>query len=312
MDNNFENNIMNRFVLKGLIIVTLFMLSAPSALAGFGITPPWIRNKTLSRGAVFEQEMIIVRSDPKEDLEATLTFAVPEHPEVEEWITIDKGKTFTLPQGEKQTKIMVRVDVPKKAKYGQYKGAIHLNTKTANYEQGVVNIALGVQIDIDLEVVDLKIFDFVIRSVKMPDSETGHKFLWWFIKGKIRAMVEYQNLGNIPSHPTKAILTIYDKNKQVLEELTSTKHMQEVEPFTTEAIPLLFKHKLPAGSYLAELKIYKDEEIKFQGEVSVSILAYQAIPNKGLSPLSITLIIIIIVLVGAGGYWWKRRGRKRK
>jgi len=88
--------------------------------------------------------------------------------------------------------------------------------------------------------------------------------------------------------------------------------MQEVEPFTTEAIPLLFKHKLPAGSYLAELKIYKDEEIKFQGEVSVSILAYQAIPNKGLSPLSITLIIIIIVLVGAGGYWWKRRGRKRK
>ncbi|MFH0951461.1 MAG: hypothetical protein V1765_03250 [bacterium] len=289
------------------------MLSAHSALASFGITPPWIRNKTLSRGAVFEQEMIIVRSDPKEDLEATLTFAVPEYPEIEDWFTIDKGKTFTLPQGEKQIKILVRVDVPKKAKYGQYQGAIHLNTKTTNYEQGVVNIALGVQIDIDLAVVDLKIFDFVIRGVKMPDSETGHKFLFWFVPGKIKALVNYENLGNIPSHPTKAVLTIYDKNKQVLEELTSTKRMQEVEPFTTEEIPLLFKHKLPAGSYLAELKIYKDEEIKFQGEVTVSILAYKDIPDKGLSPLTITLIVIVIVLIGSAGYFWfKQRGFRRK
>jgi len=57
-------------------ILSIYIL--PSiALADLGISPPYIKNAGLAPGSHYEQTIYIVRSDPDEDLEAKIEFAVP-------------------------------------------------------------------------------------------------------------------------------------------------------------------------------------------------------------------------------------------
>ena len=82
------------FVISALI---LWVGSANVALAGFGITPPYVRNDTLRPGSEYTQEIIIVRSDPVEDLDAELTMNLPG---IESWFSTDKGTKLVLPKAE--------------------------------------------------------------------------------------------------------------------------------------------------------------------------------------------------------------------
>ena len=66
------------------------------AYAGFGITPPYVNNQRLTRGSVFQQKIDLVRSDPTDDLSATITMNVPG---AQQWISIDRGMEFTMPAG---------------------------------------------------------------------------------------------------------------------------------------------------------------------------------------------------------------------
>jgi hypothetical protein len=81
----------------------------PFAQAGFGITPPYVRNDSLRPGSEYTQEIIIVRSDPVEDLNAELTLNLPG---IESWFSFDRGLRFILPRGESQVKMNVTVRVP--------------------------------------------------------------------------------------------------------------------------------------------------------------------------------------------------------
>lgn len=49
-----------------LFMVVFFVLLVPVDLAraSFGITPPYVRNTSLTRNSTYEQQILLVRGDP--------------------------------------------------------------------------------------------------------------------------------------------------------------------------------------------------------------------------------------------------------
>jgi len=255
-----------------LSICLLILISTNFAFAGFGISPPYVSNDSLARGSVYEKKITIVRGDPLEDLKAEITINVPG---ANDWITIDKGKEFILPKGEKQVPIIVKVQVPKQAAYGIYKGSIRIKTSSlAPLQKGTITIALGAQIDVDLNVSQQKIFDFLVRGVTPFDAEEGYKKWIFFFPTKLVFQLRIENLGNINCRPTKIVLDIYDSNKTNLLETVEASKIGSVKPFENNIILANFLTKLQPGSYYAHYKVYKNNEVAQggEGEVHLSIM----------------------------------------
>lgn len=282
--------------------VIAIVLAPLSAQAGFGITPPYVQNDNLIRTSNYEQQIILVRSDPTEDLEARITVNVPE---ANDWISIDKGLVFPLPKGERQVPMTVRVTIPKDAKFGTYRGNLRVIIASPTGPQaGTVGIALGAQIDVSFSVIDKKIFDFKLRAVSVSDLNEGHKFWWFYFPGKVRLSMTIQNLGNVPAAPAKVTLDIYDARREhLLESLVNSNDIAPAPPFeesyqTTAEFPT----KLPAGTYQAVYKIYKtgtDAQPLREGDVTLTIVPYGTLAGYagyGFEGLELRDQIILILL----------------
>ncbi len=278
----------------GLVLIVIFLFTfglTQTVKAGFGVTSPYVENDRLTPGAHYEKKMIIVRGDPTEDWKAELTINVPG---ADDWISIDKGQEFILPKGEKQTPIVVTVNVPKNAKFARYQGAIRIRTLPAK-PTGGVSIALGARINVDLEVVKGGIFDFVIQGVKLFDINEG-----W----KIKLGIELKNTGNVEASPTKIYLDVYDSSNQIkIVSLANDGLADKVKPFETKELIAEFPNQLKAGPYYAHFKIYNRDILAKEGELSLSILPPGTLPNpnqslvQSLAGGKLGLIILIIVIL---------------
>jgi hypothetical protein len=278
--------ISQRKKLGGFIILTFFLLFfSQNALAGFGISPPFFRNDNLTRGSYFEEKIYLVRGDPVEDSKVTIMINVPG---ADSWIKIDKGTSFILPKGEKAVPILVSVQVPNDAPYGRYTGFMRITVEPKEVPPGQVGIALGARVEVDLNVAERKIFNFIVRLVDFLDSEEGYKWLFFFIPGKLTMRMTIENTGNLPVAPTKVHLDVYDMLKsKILESLNSAKIEGKVLPFKTDTVLAIFKTKLPKGSYWAKYKIYKDNDVVREGELVINIKERGSIPGyKGFNLFS--------------------------
>lgn len=290
-----------------LILFAIFIMlaSANVALASFGISPPYVRNDRLTQNSHYEEKIILVRDDPIEDWKAEVTIDMPQ---AEKWISIDKGTEFILPQGKKQVPIIINVDVPKKAKYGSYKGYIRIKTfpLATLAKEGTVTVALGGRIDVDLNVVKGEIFDFKVRGINVSDLEEGHTFRFWhfqrYFPGKIKFAMQIENIGNIKAAPTRVYFDIYDTQEKELLESTETVKMKKIKPFATEWIIAELPTKLKPGSYWAQFKIFKNNEVVNEGKIHLSILASGTIPHaaKKFSDFRIWIFIAAGLIVLAG------------
>jgi len=307
-----------------LVVVSLLLILAwaQRAQAGFGISPPYVQNSNLTRNSFYEQKIWLGRSDPADELRVEVTVDVPG---ANDWISIDKGTSFIIPKGQKQIPMTVGVRVPDDAEFGTYEGNIRVRVfPTGPEKQGQVSIVLGAQIDVDLDVLDKKIYDFKVWTVNIPNLEEGHKFWWLYFPGKIQFVTEIENLGNIKSAPTKIELKVYDSKGEKILESMETEKIDTVNPFSTETITAEFPTYLPAGSYEAEFKVFKGEELSRGGKLHISILPYGTLPDyqgygfEGLSLFhKITVIVlclfavIILVFAGYGIYRiWKKKRRR--
>jgi hypothetical protein len=306
---------------KGIFFVIFLILIgggfANVAFAGFGITPPYVHNDTLRPGSEYTQEIIIVRSDPIEDLNAELSLNLPA---IEPWFSFDRGLKFVLPRGETQVKIHVTVRVPDDAKLGAYNGNIRIRTSSSDDRSTGVSIALGAQVDVQLNVVD-KIFDFNVRRVELFEAEQGRKKFWLDFPGKIKFVMHIENTGNVPSAPSKVSMKIYDvSGQQLLESVENTNAVEEILPFDTKKVIAYLPTWLPPGGYRVKYSIEKDEKRNAQqGELALSILpagtitGYEQYGFEGLTfkqQLSVlvpggAILVFIVIFV----FW---RGRKRK
>jgi hypothetical protein len=282
----------------------LFFVSAlmllhviPTAHAGFGVTPPYVTNISLTRNSVYEQVIYLVRSDPAADLKATVSIDVPG---ANEWLTIVPGNEFIMPRGEQKVPMTVRVTVPDNADFKEYSGNLRIKTGAPDNQVagGAVSISLGAQIDVDLTVIDKEIRDFKVRKIGVSDLNEGHKVGWLYFPGKINFEMLIENIGNVPVEPTEVLFRIYDRTGTVLLEETRNKgSIEAVDPFMTETVYAEIPTKLPAGSYLARFEIFNDEEVKLSGEVNLSVLPYGTVQAAGFGFIGLSLAHQLSVIV---------------
>ncbi len=308
--------------LKSLVLVLFIcaLLFEPIVVnAGFGITPPYLRNTSLTRNAVYEQEILLVRGSAATDLTAEITVDAPE---VSDWIEIIGGNEIALPAGEQKIPMKVRVTVPRDAEFKEYSGRIRVRTQPTDEQirQGAVNISLGAQINVELNVIDRVIRDFRIRRINLPDLNEGRKLAWLYFPGKIQFGMRLENTGNIDISPSEVKFEIYDVRGTTLLETTSNiGRIEKVQPYATENIVANIPTRLPAGNYIARYTIYNDGEVNQTGELNMSILEYGTLQEAGfgLSGLSLphqisialpilSLLILLLYL------FYLIRYRKRK
>ncbi len=307
-----------------LLLLMVFFGTFQVALAGFGITPPYVRNDRLTRGTVYEQRITLVRSDPIDDQKAEISMNIPG---VESWFVVDQGTTFTLPAGETQVPIVIAVHVPADAEYTRHQGTIRIRTSSlAGSEGGAgVSIALGAQIDVDIQVVD-KIYDFDVRRIRSADVEESRRKWGLVFPSKIRFFMTIENTGNAVYGPTKVKFDIYDSQvEQLLETTYSTNKIEQIEPFAIKEVLAELPTRLSVGRYTAKYTIYKGEEIAQQNQINLSISslgAVQGYSGYGFDGLSTTdkikvgavfaipvvLLIILFTILGIR----RRRHRARR
>lgn len=288
------------------------------ALAGFGITPPYVRNETLRPGSEFTQDVVIVRSDPDQDLGAKLQMNIPGF---ESWITPDRGLEFMLPKGQQQVTVRFKVSVPAGAKLGDYRGNIRISTTALGEQASGVSLSLGAQLDVFLSVRD-EIFDFSVRRVQMSDSEESVKKLWLKYPGKVTFSMNIENTGNVPAAPAAVRFEVYDiTGRQILESTKSTNSMTKILPFTSRMIDAYVPTFLPPGSYRVRYNVMKTMESSAQvGELTLSVFPHGTIPGyigygfDGLSlgdQLSLILPAVALTLVVLTPILGRKKRRRR-
>lgn len=308
------------FVIAALVPLVFVALGFNYVEAGFGITPPYVRNTSLVRNSTYEQQILMVRGDANLAQIAEVTVDAPE---IEDWIEIVEGERISLPVGSQKVPMTVRITVPDDAEFKTYEGAIRLRTVPDDGEvaAGAVSISLGALVDINLTVIDKEIKDFRVRKISIAELNEGHKFLWLFFPGKIRFDVLLENTGNIDVAPSKVDLRIYDSSgKVLLEEVENIGKIPKVKPYSTDTITAQIPTRLPAGSYIARYRVYNDDEIKQEGDLSLSIrpagtVAAASFGFLGLSiahKISILLPILTLIIIMLYGIKARQSRRTRR
>lgn len=314
---------MNLFFKSASIALLLFVIiGADFAYAGFGVTPPYVRNTSLTRNSTYEQQILLVRGDPNVALKATV---VVDAPEIESWIEIVEGDEFELPRGQQKVPMTVRVKVPDDVDFKNYTGAIRVKTGAADNQVsgGAVNISLGAQIDIDLNVIDKEIKDFRVRKISISDLNEGKKVGWLYFPGKIRFGMLLENTGNVDISPSEVTFRVFDITGNILlEETQNLGKIEKISPYETKEVIAQLPTRLPSGSYLARYQIKNGEDIKHEGEVNLSVLPYGTLQTAGfgfsglsfphkisvLFPVLSLLALIIFVIHSRRTNSVKRRG----
>lgn len=269
---------------KIAIILAFFLafLAAEPALAGFGISPPYVKSDRLIPGGRYEQEITLLRSDANEDLEAEIVINAPE---IDSWITVTPGMKFDLPKDRLQVQMMVVVEPPKEAPLGPYQG--HINVRISPKQSGGsgVAIALGARIDIDLNLTDETYPDFNVRTIAVPDIEelsfpwNLRIFSYFFYR--IRAVMKIENTGNVDTAPTRVTIEVWDITKKKQLETATDRRYDKVRPNETRDIIADFPTRLPVGQYWAKTKVFRQNDIVKNDEI-----AFTVAPPGGLGDLA--------------------------
>ncbi len=306
--------------LLGVLLVAVFFISTGAQFvhAGFGITPPYVSNTSLTRNSIYEQQILLVRGDPNTAQNAEI---VVDAPEIASWIEVIEGDVISLPRGEQKVPMTVRVTVPADAEFKTYQGSIRIRTvpESGEVTQGAVNISLGALVDIDLTVIDREIKDFRLRRVSVDELNEGTKFLWLFFPGKVRFDMAVENIGNVDVAPSKVDLRIYDRSgKVLLEETDNIGRVKRIKPYATETVTANIPTRLPAGSYIARYRVYNDDEVKQEGDLSMNIRPAGTLETAGFGFIGlsmahkISILLPIFSLIIAGLYLYRSLRSKRR
>lgn len=309
-----------RSILFAFVCVAFFVLPDITQ-ASFGITPPYVRNTSLTRNSTYEQQILLVRGDPSTALKAEI---VVDAPEIATWLEIVEGTAIPLPNGQQKVPMTVRVRVPSDAEFKDYSGVIRIRTlpDDSALAVGAVNISLGAQVQIDLSVIDREIKDFRVRRVSLSDLNEGKKFAWLYFPGKINFGISLENTGNVDVSPSKVHFKIYDfAGNLLLEETSNLGRITKVAPYATADVVAELPTRLPAGNYFVRFEIFNDAEVKHSGELNMSILPYGTLQQAGFGFMGLSLAhklsvliplfaTMIILLYGLRAIILRRRSRR--
>ncbi len=275
--------------LKKIIIVSIIFLFSFSlvvpALAGFGISPPWVRNKNLLPGTSFEETIYLVQKDPDTELYIK---AEIESSEIENWIKIDNGNDFKIPRGVNQFPMKVKIFVPDDAIPGNYSGKISLSTYSKNDNNSgiAVKTILGAEVEVDLKVSLREFSSFSIQRFLLPDFEKGDN---------LKVLLKTNNSGNTDLSFSRIEVDIFDKEFNVLINAFKKEDFENIGPFETKEIKVEFPTKLEIGEYWAKIRIYKDGKFQEEEKLFFTILE-KAEEKKGFVKASLEKNIKTVIL----------------
>lgn len=316
-------SMMLRTRLTTLFFIMAFgiFLGAEVAQAGFGITPPYFRNTSLTRNATYEQQILMVRGNPETELIANITVDAPE---IFDWIELVDGDEILMPAGQQRVPIRVRVTVPPDAEFKEYSGRIRIRTAPSQDQlrEGAVNISLGAQVIIGLTVIDRVIEDFRVRRVSVGDLNEGRKFLWLYFPGKIEFGMRIENTGNVDIAPSRVRFDIYDtRGRVLLEETEHIGRIDTIAPYSTDDVVANIPTRLPPGNYIARYTIYNKTEVSQTGELSLTIRPEGTLQQAGFGfaglsmahKISVILpILVVFILVLYSLYYLQLRRARRQ
>jgi len=119
--------------------------------------------------------------------------------------------------------------------FGRYRGNIRITTKSLqSAEGGQVSLAFGILVDVDINVVAMKIVDYRIRGIKIADLEEAYKIGFLNPPGIVNFSMQIENKGNVKASPTKVLLNIYDSERKGITHTVETNKVPKVKPFATE------------------------------------------------------------------------------
>jgi len=302
------------------LFFAVVLTSVPLAFveAGFGITPPYVNNSSLTRNSTYEQQILLVRSEVNIAQKAEITVDAPE---IQDWIEIVEGEEIKMPVGTQKVPMTVRVTVPPDADFKDYNGSIRIRTlpDDDNVPAGTVSISLGALVDIKLSVIDKQIKDFRVRKISAPDLNEGTKLAWLFFPGKINFSVMLENTGNVDIAPSKVEFRIFDRSgKVLLEETENIGKIDEVLPYNTDTVVAEIPTRLPAGSYVARYRIFNEDEVKQEGDISLNILPAGTLQTSGFGFIGlsiahkISILLPVFAIIIAGMYIIHARLRTRR
>lgn len=234
-----------------LAAALFFLIGASTTHAGsFGSSPPYFTADHLVPGATFSQTIYLVQDDPSVDLPIQAQLTVPDA--VKGWFSIDKGFSFTIPAGVRQFPVVVTVVVPKDAGLAKYDGTLVFTTSPS--QTGQVSIALGTSIAVHLTIGNDIYEKYSVPSIQFATIEEG-----W----NPRAIVKFENDGNIPEGFDSATFDIYDQYDAVrLAYITKESGFPQIPAFTTENDTIEFPtdFHLGVGQYWGIVTFYKNQQ----------------------------------------------------
>lgn len=244
------------------VALSLIFLCFSSVHAGFGISPPYVKNDHLLPEEVYVQEITVSRSEANEDWRIDIKPELSE--EIAGWFTYEFDEKNIIPIGQQYAILKIRVEVPKDAIKKEYRGAIRLiggPSKDAKISGTGTKIALGAKIDVAIRVLDKEIKDFQVNSVNILNAKTNEP---------LAITLAVKNNGNIYDSLGKIKVKIFDSKKTKIIDTLELKIKEEIKPQEARELKVEFPNKYKPGKYLANLKIYyggkviKKQEAAFQ------------------------------------------------
>lgn len=278
-----ENESLKKFLFTLFIIMFFIVSFGDSVLAGFGVSPPQIKENNLVRGSHFEKTIYLVQGNPQEDLDIEISV---DSPNITKWFTFKDGTNFTIPAGVQQFPFNVAIDVPSNIDFGIYKAFVRVNTKPKKVEgSGQVSVALGGVVNVELIIGDNVVYQYIIKSIKILNIEEGDN---------PKISVEVKNTGNVPASPSSASFELYNKYGNVRLAYAENDDFKEVKAFSEDSSELEFSIdlKLAPGEYWAHVKIYNENGAVEKEMKTVFNVTKKSFFKKYIIPASITLVVI--------------------
>jgi hypothetical protein len=169
-------------------------------------------------------------------------------------------------------------------------------------------------------VIDRQIEDFRVRKISVAELNEGSKIGWLFFPGKIVFDMLLENTGNVPIAPSSVDFQIYDRaGEALLEETQHIGRINEVAPYDTQTVSADIPTRLPAGSYIARYRIYNGEELKQQGDLSLTIQPAGTVQSAGFGFIGLSaahkvsvLLPIFAILIAVLYVVFMRRKQSRR
>jgi hypothetical protein len=275
-----------------IFLTTIALLFAQSGIVlagGFGVSPSSVLNKNLIPGSFFQEDIVLVQSQPDTDLNVVVTI---NGGKINDWIKIENGNNFIIPKGTQQFPMKVSVTVPSSAELGDYKGSISITTSPVGAQKSGVSVVLGAEVSIDLSVTEIRVSNFSIQSFQIPDVYKG---------SPIKFLIKVKNDGNVENGPTKVDLVFFDQyhSKQLgQQEVIVT---EKTPAFQVKNVPVEFSNNLEIGTYWADYKIYNGDNVIADSKMVFNVVGASAsttAPVKSIfSNLSLWIYLLSIVVI---------------